>query len=42
MEYEKNIKIDEKTWLKLVKIKLDKRMGRIADVIKILVKNYKK
>lgn len=37
MEYNKNIKIDEETWLKLVQIKLDKRMKRIADVIKILV-----
>lgn len=42
MKYNKNIKIDEDTWLRLVKIKLDKRMKRVADVIKLLVDKNEK
>jgi predicted CopG family antitoxin len=42
MEQNKNIKLDEETWRKLVDIKLNKKMKRIADVIKMLVdKQYK-
>lgn len=40
MEYNKNIKIDEDTWRKLVEIKMDKKEKRVADVVKILVDKY--
>jgi len=37
MRYEKNIKIDENTWYTLARMKIDKRLDRIADVIKLLI-----
>ena len=41
MEYVKNIKIDEETWRKLINMKLDKKLKRVADVIKLLVDKRK-
>ena len=37
MKVEKNIKIDEETWYKLVELKYKWKMIRIADVIKRLL-----
>ena len=38
----KNIRIDEKTWLKITKIKLKDKMASLASVIKMILKEYEK
>lgn len=38
----KNIKINEETWWKLNKLKVDLRLTKLADVINYLIKNQKK
>ena len=42
MNYEKNIKVDEETWLKLTYLKLGKKMKNLSEVIKFLVEEHER